>query len=198
MPNAQQEATDGRARRLAVARVHQRWVATATVVNQQILALHKLSLAIPEAAEKTFMSECVASVEDVNDAIHELHVAAIDPRVRSWLTPESPLAAYVSAAYSWCANVLASLSELMSLGEDALRGAGEQVLARRSSDYVRSMLEPLFQRLEQVCEPVRATNHPLTWIYSRAEHVESEIACLDWELSARQVENYDEGAEGSA
>ncbi len=184
MPNAQtvQTVANSRARRLETARVHQRWVSTASLVNQQVLALHKLSLAVHDATDRAFLTECVASVEDVNDAIHELHVAAIDPRARSWLAPESPLSSYVSAAYSWCANVLASLAEVAALGEGALREAGEQVLARRSSEYVKSTLEPLFQRLAQVWQPSLAEDRTLRWIYDRAEHVESEIACLDWEL----------------
>ena len=193
MPNAQY-VESGQARRVDMARVHERWVSTASLVNQQILALHKLSLTVGGAAEKTFLSECVASIENVNDAIHELHVAAIDPRVRSWLTPDSPLSSYVSAAYSWCVNVLASLAELTSLGDGTLRDAGERVLAHRSSEYVKSRLEPLFERLGNVCQPVRTPEHPLAWIYDRARHVESEIACLDWELRTDEAEEDREDA----
>lgn len=187
MPNAQ-ALTDDRSRRLEAARVHQRWVSTASLVNQQVLALHKLSLSVRDAADRAFLTECVASVEDVNDAIHDLHVAAIDPRARSWLAPDSPLAAYLSAAYSWCANVLASLAEVMALGQGTLREAGEQVLARRSSDYVKTTLEPLFSSLAQVCRPPPKDNGAMAWIYDRAERVESQIACLDWELQADSVE----------
>lgn len=189
MLNAQ-PVTGSRSRRLEAARVHQRWVSTAGVVNQQILAIHKLSLTVRDTESRAFLSECVASLEDVNDAIHELHVAVIDPKLRPWLTPDSTLSAYISACYAWCANVLSSLTEIVALGEGTLFELGEHALAHRSSAYVRTMLEPLFQRVGELCEPVLASDHPLSWIYDRAQHVESEIACLDWELHAE-----DEAAE---
>lgn len=191
MTNAQ-TVGDSTPARLDAAAVHQHWVQTANVVGQRILALHKLSLAVREAAEKSFLSECVASLEDVSDALHALHVAVIDPRVRPWLSPDSPLSAYLSASYNWCANVLASLRELLELGEGSLWHVGERALSRRSSEYIQDRLDPLFHRLDELCEPVRSAEHPLNWIWSRAEQVESAIACLDWELKAEEVEEEDE------
>ena len=177
--------TGPRPRRVDAVRVHQRWVETANVVNQSILAVHKLSLAVSETTSRAFLGECVASLEDVNDALHDLHVAVIDPRVRPWLATDSPLGAYISATYTWCANVLAALRELLELGEGTW-DIGEQALAERSAAYIRELIEPLFRRLDELCEPVRTAEHPLNWIWTRAQRLESEIACVDWELRSER------------
>ncbi len=173
--------------RLEAAAMQQRWVQAASLVGQKILVLHKLSLAVREAAEKAFLTECVASLEEVGDALHDLHVAVIDPRVRPWLAPGSPVSAYLSASYAWCANVLASLRELIELGESALWRVGEQALARRSSAYKQDLIDPLFQRLDELCEPVRSSEHPLSRVWTRVQQVESAIACLDWELRGEET-----------
>ena len=187
MTNTQTVYEPGRRpRRADAVRVHQRWVETANVVNQSILAVHKLSLSVKETTARAFLGEFVASLEDVNDALHDLHVAVIDPRVRPWLLPDSsPLGAYISVTYTWCANVLSALRELLELGEGTW-DIGEQALAERSAVDIHELIEPLFRRLDELCEPVRSGDHPLNWIWSRAQRLESEIACVDWELRSER------------
>lgn len=143
-------------------------------IDAQIRAVEILSRGVQSSPERAYVERCVAQLDRVRDALHDLHFGAVDARTSGHDHKGRPVGAYLVAVHLWCRYLLEGLRRHAS----PLR-ASASALADDSCARIVVHVEPLFRELllsgTAEPDPERAIQPTL----QRAERVHSEIVRLN-------------------
>ena len=133
------------------------------------------------ATVRAFDSECVAGLVAVLDALHGLNAIIVNKSLRPWIATQSPLMAYLSAAYVWCDRVVRDLQELSGFRGSASWEEQRRRVFGSASAYITESVEPLFRQVNELCGSCWI-GHPLQRVRPSVERLQSELVSLSWEL----------------
>jgi hypothetical protein len=123
-----------------------RWGEAFVLLDVRIQMIKLWSKDVRDLGSRVRLDWCIACLEDVRQALTDLHIRVVAGRLRQQNPREAPVVAYLSEAYVWCGDALADVHSFV----EKLRHVsevGQPDLVDDCSAYIDDFLGPLLRRV---------------------------------------------------